>query len=203
MLSIALASTIALVGCGDLGHEDDSAQEAADKLSLVQAGDEEWVVACAHLSVLATWEGCRKPEKSNRCVYNPPPGWAIVEHQVEELSGNNGWSSVNTIAGGSEFISETDLVAAYDQAIELAVRSGKRDVEARIRQRYDQHLSDYRRYRATNNTLEAIVTAKPHGWCPFDKKRGWMSIRVKARLRYLGTGSKSELIQALKREFAL
>jgi hypothetical protein len=150
-------------------------------------GSEETVTACHRLSTLATWEG--REENSATCVWNPLPGWGIVQHEVVVLNTNNGTVEVNTLAGGSRFASELQLQQAYDLAGRLAVQgtnpqtgqdqSFRGEWESRGR----QHLQELRRFEASHNTLQVIVRAWAHGNRYTDRRRGWQEVSVRVRTR--------------------
>jgi hypothetical protein len=163
--------------------------ETAFALGDCVPGREEQVTACSHLSTVGSWEGPR--HNSATCTYNPPPGWVLVDHQVHEHSSNNGSSEVSIIAGGSNFISESDLREIYDSLGRIAgefnsPKTGQISFSGQLENKFNWHLNEVRKFSASHNTLQAIVRASAHGNEIFDRKRGWQEISVIARLRCLG-----------------
>ncbi len=166
-------------------------------------GQEEWVTACDKLRVIAPWVGVSAPTRQETCVYNPPPGWVILEHKVTVHSSNNGSRSVQTLAGGSRLLTESALKQAYDAVIDLAMSADNHDAASKLREQYAQHSYERNLYEASDNTLVAKVSAKPHGWF-LDRKRGWEEISVRVRLRYVGApGWQEQLLAQLKAEYGL
>jgi hypothetical protein len=76
-------------------HATDNKKET--KISFKQRrprwGDEETVTAISHLSCQASWSGlpkCIPHSASESAIYQPIPGWGIVENEVHVESSNNG-----------------------------------------------------------------------------------------------------------------
>jgi len=163
---------------------------------------EEWVVACDNLSVTAQWD----EDGEESWVYNPPPGWVIVDHAVDLLSENNGSQSVSTLAGGSSFPSERDIESAR-QALnsfvtEYTTESRWNKYKFDINIKIDGMRRASRRFSASHNTIEAIVRASGSGQF-WDKRRGWMKMRVRARLRCLGEPDPDRLVTTIARSVGM
>lgn len=178
---------------------DESVESADDQLTI---GSEEIVRACDHLSVIASWEGCNAPEKTATCVYNPPPGWVLVDHSVTVWSSSNGWFEASTLAGGLDLLSVQNASSAYDAAISIAAGYNNKTAVANLTSQQKSHVSQLKIYQTNKNTLSATVHAKPHGWC-FDRKRGWEEVSVDARIRYLGAPDQCDLAHTLAIQYKL
>lgn len=147
---------------------------------------EQWVNAC-DVGVTASWDGTRPGSKKKQCTYNPPPGWVLVEHRISRKSENNGSYSINTLAKGLQLISKEDLRDSYESLLDssgswMEVYGGK----MRIEERQKAHTRLLEQYSTNENTLIVKVAAKAHG-LPIDRKRGWMKLKVKARLLCIGS----------------
>src|SRR4051794_28231966 len=46
-------------------------------------------------AVIASWEGFDNPSKGSSCIANPPQGYILWDHEVQERSSNNGNASVS------------------------------------------------------------------------------------------------------------
>lgn len=133
----------------------------------------------------------------------------IVDHQVIVHSSNNGYQEVSTIAGGSNFASESDLNQAYNslQSAAAEYTDPKTDqssaFSAEIEKRYNSHIREIQKFQATHNTLQATVRASAQGNEFFDKKRGWQIIDVIARVRCLGEPNPAKLTAQIAKDMNL
>ena len=78
-------------------------------------GDTKWITAIDKLSVTAQWD----QDAEDSAVWNPPDGWALVDHRVDVESSNNGGRSVSIIAGGSNFTSQENLQKAFQHLLDV------------------------------------------------------------------------------------
>lgn len=157
---------------------------------------EQEVQACT-VRAQASWNGCSPGSDSQRCTYNPPPGWTISSHRVRVRSQSNGSHGVDTLAANLEFMSEEELQEAYRTAIDYAGNINNDAAAARLNQQYAYHLRDLRHYRTTHNTLVVRASARAHGSC-WDRKRGWSDIVVFATLKSLGPPDQQGLTRVLR-----
>lgn len=165
-------------------------------------GRKESVIACDNLSTTANYNRTTTRD----CVYNPPAGWVIVDHKVNVISSNNGSRSVSVLAGGSKFASEFDIKYAFDSLDEILGEytdsDGNNKYKGKLEERRRGMLREIRRYSASHNTLHATVSASGHG-NTFDRKRGWETINVVARLRCLGLPDREKLAEQVAKEVGL
>ena len=157
---------------------------------------EQEVQACS-VRAQASWNGCSPGSDSQRCTYNPPPGWTISSHRIQVRSQSNGSHGVDTLAANLDFMSEEELQEAYRSAIDYAGNVNNDAAAARLNEQYAYHLRDLRHYRTTHNTLVARASARAHGSC-WDRKRGWSDIVVFATLKSLGPPDQQGLARVLK-----
>jgi hypothetical protein len=146
---------------------------------------ERWVNAC-DVGVTASWDGAKPKKKAKECVYNPPPGWVLVEHKIARNSDNNGSYSINTLAKGLQLTTLEDLRANYHTLLESEGNWMAYGGKGRIEEREEAHERLLRQYQTNKNTLVVKVSAKAHGDL-LNRKRGWMKLRVKANLLCLGS----------------
>ncbi|MFT3770323.1 MAG: RICIN domain-containing protein [Minicystis sp.] len=126
-----------------------------------------------------------------------------MESKTDIVNDNHGSYDSKTIAGGSRLLVQSDLKEAYESVINLAVKWRQNDVEANLRQQYEQHSSERIFYEASHNTFVATVSATPWGSC-VDRKGAWIHVVPRARLRYIGApGTKSGLVRQLRDRFKL
>lgn len=164
-------------------------------------GETMTVTAVSNLSCTARWDG----DCNEDAQWNPEPGWAIREARTHVHSSNNGNRSVSVIAGGSNFISERELQSAFDSANEYAAslpgQTGQQqNYSASLRSAFDRYLSQYRSTSATNNTVDARISAQGSGNI-FNQTRGWETISVETDLVCVGApGQVQEITQLLIQE---
>ena len=79
--------------------------------------EEEWVTAISHLRAQASWNGCSAGYDRQSAVWNPPPGWVVIETDLEVHSRSNGTHAVSTLAEGLELVRSDHLEDQYDSAI--------------------------------------------------------------------------------------
>jgi hypothetical protein len=159
---------------------------------------EEWVIACSNLSTTAQWN----EDSENECLYNPPPGFVIVEAVQDVLSSNNGSSEVDVVAAGSEFATERDFESARSALLQMSGKFEGKDYSALIDSRVNAAKRSSVQFRSTNNAVHATVSASGSGnW--WDRKRGWQAINVRARLRCLGVPDVSLLTEQFAMEVGM
>lgn len=180
--------------------------QAADPAKAPTIGAEQEVLACDRLRAQARWRDgpprCRPGADTQSCTYNPPPGWVLVSHRVVVHSSSNGSRSVSTLGEGLNFMSEVEMRDAYRSVLDAAARKGDKGAQLKIKDQYDSHAADVRRFRTNRNTLQAVASARSHGDC-FDRKGGWEDISVWARVRYLGQPTRPALERELREQFGL
>ena len=162
----------------------------------------EEVTAISHLRVIANWSGLSARSESATAVYNPPPGFVVIDAQTIVHSSNNGGREVSVLAGGLNLIVETELDEVYDSAIAFAGSLNDDQLKGRLEEKKKRHVDELRRYQSSHNTVVAVVRASAHGNA-FDRKRGWEEISVKAELINLGAPGKQGLAAALEAEFEI
>jgi hypothetical protein len=194
----ALAAPVA--GCAATLEDETVSSGTSD--SALSSGEEQVIEAVSHLRTQASWSGCNDRETSEQSVFNPAPGWVIVENHVVVHSSNNGSRSVSTLAGGLNFVSEIDAQRVYDEAIKLAAEKGDTKVKADLEYKSSEHLQELRKFQTTHNTIVARVSAKAHGSCA-DRKRVWEEISVFARVRYLGDPDRQTFARSVASQFGL
>ena len=99
------------------------------------------ITAISHLRVTASWSGTSARSESQNAVYNPPPGWVIIETETIKHSSNNGSRSVSTLAGGLNLVSKEILDSVYDSAIDFAYKQGDTNIEAKLKEKQEQHIN--------------------------------------------------------------
>ena len=148
------------------------------------------VQAC-DLSVTAGWRGSfpdyKRDSDSERCVYNPPPGWVLLDYSIVRKSDNNGSYKVDVLAAGLDLMSVEEVRRAYDSMTHKQANFGQYGGQRKLEERANEHERMVLQYQTNKNTLIAKVKAKGHG-DKFDRKRGWMKLRGQARILFLGTG---------------
>lgn len=164
-------------------------------ISAQKIGEEREVTAISHLGANASWDGCSAKSDENTAIYNPPPGWAIVEYNTVTHSQSNGSSSVSVIGKDINFVSLTEWTKSFDDLIDLAAKINNQEAKANLQQKKSEYEKFYTHIKSNMNTIQAIAKAKAHGTC-YDRKRGWSEISVIAKLVFIGTDSD------LKREIA-
>ncbi len=168
-------------------------------------GDRQHVIAISQLGGEANWVGfpqCVPGSWAGDAIYQPPPGWAILQSQTIVHTNNNGGAEVSVIAGGGKFISQIDMDTAYNLVMAMAYKDGKNDVAAELKQQYDQHIKDLRMYESNKNTVHAHVSCAAHGSC-VDQQGGSIRISVEANLLYIGEPNSGMLIRALLETYGL
>lgn len=163
--------------------------------------DSDWVTAISHLRAQASWDGTTPGSDRVTAIYNPPPGWVIVESRTITHSSSNGGGSVSVLAGGLNLVIETEIGEAYQMAIDAAASQNDAAVMARLEEKRSQHLLELRRWRTNMNTLQAEAHARAHG-STIDRKRGWHEITVDARILRIGS-SALELMTLLESEYGI
>jgi hypothetical protein len=161
------------------------------------------VQAISRFRVVAAWQGINNPTQTRTTYYTPPPGWFVLSNRVEVHASNNGSRAVGVIGGGLNVISESDARYVYDSAIDFAGETLKDfSLKAKLEQKQNQHLNEIRRVQSNMNTIEATISATPHGNM-FDRKRGWEEISVHAEIVRLGESGRADLAASLEAEFGV
>lgn len=164
-------------------------------------GEEKRVVAISRLSVTASWSGLTAGSEESDAIYNPPPGWVVLEATTEIHDSNNGSREVSVVAGGLDLVTEEGIDQVYDNASNYAAQQDNDELKAKIEEKRGYHRQQLRRYKSNANTIIAQVRATAHGSF-IDRKRGWEDISVHARLVYLGDSGVS-VHTALEEEFGI
>lgn len=160
----------------------------------VQAGD---------LSATASWDGCSAGSDSKTSYWSAPPGWVIIETRLEGLSESNGSHQVSVLAKNLKIASSRTVDQAYDEVIRAAGKANDKEAKAKLIQQKSQHKSEVDNIQSSHNVVQATASAQAHGNCVWDRKRGWSEFRVMARIRYIGSDNKQELVSALMRQVGL
>lgn len=155
------------------------------------------VTAISHLSVVSSWHGFSGGTESSSAIYNPPPGWVILDTDVVVESSNSGWQSTSTLAGGLRLATEDQFTRVYNAAITAAGKEGKKDAAGKLREELQQRVGDLHKYSTNRNTIESTVSASTQGSF-LDRMRGWEQISVTARIYYIGAPSDDALVAELE-----
>jgi hypothetical protein len=155
-------------------------------------GERTRVLACTHLEVTAQWD----EDIEGDCLYNPPPGYAIIDAETDEYSANNGSSSVSVIAGDSTFATEGTYENARSFALSIAAQKGQDKYNGTIDQAITNYSSSARSFNSSHNAVYARVSASGSGEF-FDRRRGWEKINVYANLMCVGSPDAKELAQEI------
>lgn len=165
-------------------------------------GQEEWVTAISHLGVTASWNGTNPGRESREAIYNPAPGWVVIEHKTIIHSNSNGNHSVDTLAEGLNMVTEEDIGHVYNSAIDMLAKYDAEGLAAKLKEEMSERVKEVRRYSTNKNTIKANVSAQAHG-SMFDRKRGWIDLSVEARLRYIGAPDRSSLAKEIEGEYKI
>ena len=152
------------------------------------------------LDVSAEWVGfpqCVPGYASADGPFQPLPGFGLLEIDVKVISDNNGGHETAVLAGGGRFITESDLDFCYSFAIDLAIKAGQINVEAKLRQEYKEHRYARRTWEANKNTYYLHTWAKATGTCGVNQVRGWRHVVGLARFVYIGEPNGTELLRNL------
>lgn len=160
------------------------------------------VTAISHLRANASWDGFTAGEDAQVAVYNPPPGWVVLETQVTVHSSNNGSRSVSTLAGGLNLVTESIIESVYKDAIEAAGKYKDKSIEGKLKSERDERKKEVRSFSTNKNSIVARAQAKAHGSF-IDKKRGWEEISVAAKLFYIGEPSSASIAQEIERAYKI
>lgn len=116
-------------------------------------------------------------------TWNPPDGWLVqqVENVIE--SENHGGVSVSVIAGGSHFVSETEIEAAHKSLMDAMAQNGNDQYRARLEQSYEDYRSVITEVSATHNTIQARYNAQGTG---FLGEGGSIWFHVEAEIQCIG-----------------
>jgi hypothetical protein len=165
---------------------------------ICKLGAEEVVTACSGLSVTAQWD----EEAEEDCTFNPRPGYVVIETFKQVLSSNSGSSSVNVIAGDSNFATEAHFSAVRENLLNMSAKWAGVDYAGQINSKINNAINRSRSYQATNNTVYAVVRASGSGE-RFNKRRGWEKINVTARVVCIGVPHVQQLTDQFKEELGL
>ena len=141
---------------------------------------------------------CSRTVRYPRTPYNPSPGWTIESHSIRRISaGGTRGLSVTVVAGGSEFTSKSEMLDAYNYAINAAAKRGDERLSARFREEMSERLSLYAAISSSHNA----VVADAYVTCPgrLSDRTSRLKAEIYAHLRYVGTESADDLRRRLLR----
>lgn len=158
-------------------------------------GEQATCFAC-RVAALAGWKDLvTKGRDEKHCLYNPPPGWIIVDYELREKSENNGTVTVSLVGKDSRFMSLQQVNDLYNSLLDIAAsyRSFNPDLansfSATLKDKYKWHYQTILQVQSSHNTLYVTAEAESHGAGPIfaDARRGWASADVYAVIRYVGS----------------
>jgi len=98
---------------------------------------------------------------SQKVIYNPPDGWAIMNHRTNEhvKFGHSGYT-VSLVAGGSRFASRQEIESRFDGEIKWSDGEKKQHLIAKK----NAYLREYQQIDASHQTLILDATAEGVGY---------------------------------------
>jgi len=171
----------------------------AKKSDLPRWGDHVTVTAISHLGCEANWAGfpqCTPGSGNGSAIYQPIPGWGILQTKVITHTSVNASQAVSVIAAGGHFISRVDIDMAYSLVIDIAYKEGKDDVALNLKQQWSKHVREVYEWESNKNTIQAVVHCEAHGDCA-NQMGGSINISVEADLIYIGEPNAGILIRTL------
>lgn len=122
-------------------------------------------------SVQANWDGPNGRTERNSCIGTAPAGTMLVDVTPHSVGLNNGNYTVSKFSSGLDFRYEREVLDTYDEAIDLAVKAGNKNLEAKLK----TERSEFQRYvesiRSNIDGVRVEVSASTHGTF-FDRKGG-------------------------------
>jgi hypothetical protein len=160
------------------------------------------VTAISRLAANASWSGFSAGKDSKSAIYNPPPGWVILQTQTEVHSSNNGSRSVSVIGEDLDLVQEELLEQVYKEAIAASGKYKDKSIAGNLKKELEERRNEVRKWKSNKNTVSALVTCAAHG-SALDRKRGWEEISVIATLIYIGENSRLPLITEIEQAYKI
>lgn len=160
------------------------------------------ITAISRLAANASWSGFSAGEDKQVAIYNPLPGWVVLETQTIVHSSNNGSRAVSTIAGGLNLVTEDLVDRVYKEVISAAGRYKDKTISGKLQTELMDRKNEVRKWSSNKNTITAEVSCKAHG-SALDRKRGWEEISVIATLVYIGESSRLALVSELEQAYRI
>lgn len=157
----------------------------------------------AHVSGQANWTGwCDSNSYRDTALYNPPPGWVVLDSRLVVTNNNNGSATMSVVAAGLNFASEKVINEAYRAEMKAAASDGKRKLSARLNEARKRHLQELISVKTNRNTVSVSGSASSHGSC-VDRKGGSIDAYALMTIKYIGENSVDRVRREIRDRFSL
>lgn len=161
---------------------------------------EQWVRAIPKLRIEASWSNLQPQYRiTPPTYYSPPPGWVIMNKDLEVHSQSNGSTFISDVAGGFKVASTTEVNTVFQDAMRGEFAYKGVEFKAKIVEKRESTLKAMDAFEVNQQTIRLQLAAEAHGTI-VDRKRGWNEVTAWAYIKKIGA-DQQDLRLSLVEEF--